>query len=432
MGASVGVMQASGARRFLARWVPRVSRTPLSVRIHMVGLILVIVAPLLMFSAFLVLRSAEHEQEIMASTVRERTQIAAAALDRELSGLRARLFILAASNHLRAGDLDEFARQSEETSRQLGLPVILSDVNGQELVDTRVPFDQPLPMMSDREAIRRVVMTGDPDVSGIIGDGAPGGFMVALSVPVLRNSRLVYVLSFDIAPIIPQIVAGLGLPPEWLAAVSDQKGVTVARSREADRFVGQMGRPAIIKRLHEVDAGWFPLVSRDGVPVYNAFARVKLADWVISVGIPDDVLFAPVRRSTWILSLAGAVALAFALLLAQAIARRIARPITALVAYADVVGRGGRIALHTTGIQEADAVANSLHQASVRLQQNAADAGSRRGRTAAERAELSLPRGGPGGCQRRTHRAAASDSGRHRRPSANGSPASCMTASGST
>jgi len=42
----------------------------LSVRAHVVGLILAIVAPLLGFGAVLVLRSAINEQDLMANSVR--------------------------------------------------------------------------------------------------------------------------------------------------------------------------------------------------------------------------------------------------------------------------------------------------------------------------------------------------------------------------
>ena len=337
----------------------------------MIGLILVVVTPLLLFSAFLVLRSAEHEQEIMASTVRERTQVASSAIDNEIGAMRARLFILAASANLQIGHLDAFREQASDTALQMGLAVILSDPTGQELVDTHVLPNEPLPMMTDLDAIHRVVATGQPDISNLTMDPVTHEFMIALSVPILRDGQLVYVLSFNIAPAMAQNLTELKLPPEWIVPIIDRRGVTIARNREAVRFVGQMGRPAIIDRLHATDSGWFPLTSRDGVPVSNAFARVKLAGWTVSVGIPDVVLFAPVRRSTLILSLAGVVTLTLALLLALAIAQRIAKPITALVSYADVVGRGERIDLHTTGIQEADAVANSLHQASERLHRGA-------------------------------------------------------------
>ncbi|HEX3398774.1 MAG TPA: ATP-binding protein [Acetobacteraceae bacterium] len=373
MGASSGVLEDSTTRRPPARWLRHGVATPLSVRIHMVGLILVVVTPLLVFSAFLVLRSAEHEQEITANTVRERTLAAGSAIDRELSALRARLFILAASHYLQAADLAAFRDQASAMSRQLGLAVMLSDPTGRELVDTQTPVGDPLPMMLDGDAVQRVVATGQPDISGLVIGAAGHQSMIALSVPVLREDQLVYVLSFNIGPAMTHVLAGLDLPPDWIVTISDRVGITIARNLEPEKFVGQMGRRQVIERFHATEAGWLPLISREGVPVYTAFARVKLAGWTVAVGIPDAVLFAPVQHSTMVLSLAGVVTLALALLLALAIARRVASPITALVAYADVVGRGQRIDLHTTGILETDAVARSLYQASERLRQGADD-----------------------------------------------------------
>ena len=60
-----------------------------------------------------------------------------------------------------------------------------------------------------------------------------------------------------------------------------------------------------------------------------------------------------------------------ALFLGVAIGRRIAAAITALVGYADLVGRGECIVPQDTGIQETNSVAQSLHLAGERLRQSA-------------------------------------------------------------
>jgi signal transduction histidine kinase len=353
---------------------------PLSVRTFMVGLILVIVLPLLAFSAFLVLRSAEHEQEIMANTVRERTQAAAAAVDQEIGLLRARLFAIAASRHLQAGNLASFHAQASEVARELGLTIVLSDPDGQEIINTRVPFGGKLPVSAAYEAIRRVVKTGQPDVSDLTTGAVSKEPLVAISVPVLRDDRVAYVLSFNIISRMPKILAQLELPPAWIAAIDDRKGITIARSRDADRYVGQVVRREIMDRHSESNEGWFPLVSRDGIPVYNSFTHIKTVGWTIAIGIPDSILFAPVRRSTMILILLGVVTVLVAVVLASVIGRHIARSITTLVAYAEGVGRGKPLPVEATGIKETDAVACSLHQAAEQLHQSA----EARGRAAEE------------------------------------------------
>ncbi|MGA9012358.1 MAG: ATP-binding protein [Acetobacteraceae bacterium] len=371
MGEAVATRGLAVARQVRVRWLHAIAASRFTVRTHVLGLILVIVAPLLAFSAYLVLRSATHEQDVMANAVRERTREAAASLDHDLGALRTRLFMLAGSHSLLAGDFAAFREQALDVTRPHGLSLVLSDLAGQELVDTRAEPDQTLPVSTDLEAIRRVVATGEPDVSELTRGAVTGEPFIAVNVPVLRDGRLSYVLSLNIAPMLAAMVAGLDLPAEWLVTIADRAGRTIARSRDAERFVGQMGRPAVLERLRQADEGWLPLVSRDGIPIYNAFAHVRFSGWTVSVGIPDDVLYEPVRRSTRILILAGAVTLAMALFLGVAIGRRIAAAITTLVGYADLVGRGECIVPQDTGIQETDSVAQSLHLAGERLRQSA-------------------------------------------------------------
>jgi signal transduction histidine kinase len=370
MGAISGVGDDSMTHRPHARWLRGGMSSPLSVRTCMVGLILVVVVPLLAFSAFLVLRSAEHEQEILANTVRERTQAVAATIDHELSLLRSRLFVIAASKYLQAGDFAAFHAQASEAVRQHGLNVVLCDLEGQQIVNTRLPFGDKLPATTGIDAIRRVVATGQPDISDLTTGAVSGQPVIAISIPVLRDDRLAYVLSFNIAARLPKILAQLDLPPDWIVAISDREGVTIARSRDADRYVGQIVRQAIMKHYRASNDGWFPTTSRDGIPVYNSFTHVKLAGWAVAIGIPDAILFAPVRHSTLILVLVGLVTMCAALLMASAIGRHIARPISELVAYAERVGRGERLPVHPTGIEETDAVARSLHHAGEQLHQS--------------------------------------------------------------
>jgi signal transduction histidine kinase len=352
-------------------WFPAYLTSRLSVRAHVVGLILVIVAPLLAFSSVLVLRSAINEQDVMANSVRERARAAAAAIDHHLGSLRSRALVLASSPHLQTSNLAAFYDEAGTMAAALNASVVLADPDGQELVNTRARFGDPLPVSPDLEAIRGVVATIAPSVSSLTRDPVSGAWFISVNVPVQRDGRLAYVLSLDVAPLLPRMMADLALPNEWLLTVADRSGRTIARSIEAERFVGEMGRPAALQLLRAADEGWFPIVSRDGIPLYNAFARVKFSDWTVSIGIPDDVLFAPVRRSTLLLILSGVAALAVALALALAIGQRIAGAISGLLHYADVVGRGERISPTSTGIRETDAVARSLQLAGERLHQSA-------------------------------------------------------------
>ncbi len=98
---------------------------PRSVRTYLVGLIFGVLLPLLAFSGFLVIRSAEREQDAIAAAARTRTRIAATVIEDEIGALRGRLFLLAGGIGLQASDLREFHNRAKAAFG--GMTVILSD-----------------------------------------------------------------------------------------------------------------------------------------------------------------------------------------------------------------------------------------------------------------------------------------------------------------
>ena len=348
-------------------------RPPFSVRTHVFGLILVTLLPLLAFSAFLVIRSAEHEQEILAAAVQDRTRAAARDIEREISNLRSQLFLITNAGELQPGNLTTLYARATAALGQRGMALVLTEPGGKEVLDTRLPLDAPLPDNPDREAIRRVADSGAPYVSNLTISSETHSAAVMIYVPLMQQGRVAYVAGMNAMPSIEAILAHQEVPASWIATIGDRRGYTIARTREPEQFIGQPGRPDFLRRVREADEGWFPVLSREGIPMYIAFSHVTPVGWTVVIGIPLDVLYAPVRHSTHILVLVGVTTLGVALLVALLIGRRLAGAITSLVKYAQMVGEGGPVGLRLTGVQETDAVACSLHRASENLRQSMAD-----------------------------------------------------------
>lgn len=346
---------------------------PLSVRSYVLGLILVVLIPLLGFGAYLVIRAAQHEQELLAETVRGRTREFARALERELATLRTHLFIIANVGTLEGEGFVGFYDRAHADMEQHGMEVILSDLSGHELLNTRAPIGATLPPLADPETLRRVAATSEPDVSDLTIDPITHAPAVWLSVPIFEGRSLAYVASMNVFPALTSLLDQLHLPHDWIAAILDQRGHTVARSLDPQRYVGQKGTPDFLKLAAQADEGWLPFVSREGIPVKLAFNRVKPVNWTIAIAIPLETLYAPLHRSMRAVILVGAAALLVALSLAWLIGRRISRPISGLVEYAAAVGRGEPVLLQPTGLSETDAVAHSLHDAGEELQRGAAE-----------------------------------------------------------
>jgi signal transduction histidine kinase len=348
-------------------------RPPYAVRTHVLGLILVTLLPLLAFSAFLVIRSAEHEQAILAATVQDRTRAAARDIERELANLRSQLFIVANAGESQPGNFALLYARASATLGQRGLALVLSEPDGKEVLNTRHPLDAPLPDNPDRQAVRQVADSGIPYVSDLTISPATHAHSVMIHVPVMQNGKVAYVASLDVMPSLEQILARQQLPADWLATLADREGYTLARTLDPEQYVGQRGTSAFMRRVSDTDEGWLPVTSREGIPLYVAFSHVNPVGWTVIVGIPVDVLYAPVRHSTRVLVLVGATTLGIALLMALLIGRRISGPIIGLVKYAQMVGQGEPVAMRPTGLQETDAVACSLYRAGEDLHRSLAE-----------------------------------------------------------
>jgi signal transduction histidine kinase len=346
-------------------------RSPRSVDTYLVGLIIAVLLPLLGFSCFLVIRSAEHEQDAIAASARDRTRMAAAAIEGEIGSLRARLFLLAGGLSLETSDLNEFQTQAKDAFGDM--TVVLSNAEGQEIVNTSIPYGEPLPNNPDETTIHLVAESLQPRIADMSLDPITHRPAVTINVPVSRDSRLVYVLSLDISTTLPSILNSLDLPEGWVATIFDRQYQLIGRSRNPDRFIGTMARPEFRERTRTEENGWIPGVNFEGVPVFVAFAHTGLGGWTINVGVPQHILLAPVRQSTRTLIWLGGATVALAIILAVIIGRRIARPVIGLVPMAEAVGRGEPVTPRSTGLTEANVVARSLFDAGERLRQAATE-----------------------------------------------------------
>jgi signal transduction histidine kinase len=326
---------------------------------------------MLVFGGFLVVRATMREQDAMATLARNQTRIAAAAIEDELDTLRGRLFLLAGSLSLQTSDLSDFHARAKVAFDPM--TVVLSSETGEEIVNTSKPYGESLPGNPDMEAIRYVAETRQPRVSGLSRDPITGVPAVTINVPVTRDSRLVYVLSLDISLTLPRILNELELPAGWVAAIFDRQGYIIARNRDPALYIGQPAHPEFFKQISSEDQGVVAGISREGTPLFTAFAHTRLGGWTVSAGMPRDVLLAPVRQTTGFLIVLGGATVFLAVGLAILIGRRIARPIVGLVSIAGAIGRGHPITLRPTGLAEANVVARALTDLDARLRDVAAE-----------------------------------------------------------
>ncbi len=330
--------------------------------------------PVLAFSAFVLLRFSQSEFAVAENQLSERVHLISAAVDRELENTKAAMKLLATSPSLQDSDLVTFHQQATEAARVLDVDggIVLFDATGQQLVTTRRPFGDPLPRRPNLELLDRVFETGQPQISDLYVGVPTNRRLLAIDVPVFRDGEVVYDLSTAITPDrLSTLLAEQQLPPDWLASISDRKGTIVARSISPERFIGEPVNPSLLAKMGQAVDGSFPHVSREGIPVYTAFARSPISGWTVAIGVPESAIDTPLYRSLLMLIAGGTVLVLAGIGLALLLGRRIARPIGSLSAAALALGRGRTPGDPTPGVREVDAVGWALRKADERLRQRA-------------------------------------------------------------
>ena len=356
-------------------------RLTLGIQARLVILIMVTVLPLVGLASFAMLRTVDDERAQIQRDVRDRVEGLLADVDRWISSIQAELQVLAVSPNLQEGDFARFDRQMREALKIQGTSIVLYDTNAQQLLSTNRPFGEPLPRATNSEMHDRVVETGKPQISDLIIDAVLWRPILTVGVPVLRDGRVAYVLAMGLGPeLLLPLLQEQSLGADWTAAIFDRQGLTLARNRDHDRFLGQPAPPVLKKRMAGAVESWFPNVTKDGVELYSTFRRSPITGWTVAIGVPREFVDAPLRRALWIAFGGGGAVLALSLALAGWMARAIRRPVEALRGAAQALGSGAPLGPPIGGVRELDQVEHALRATAIALEQRA------RAREAAEAA----------------------------------------------
>ena len=345
-------------------------RHTLGIEARLVILVLATVLPLVGLASFAMLRTVDDERARIQRDVRERVENLLADVDRQITSIQAELRVLAVSPSLQTGDLATFDRQMREALKIQGTSIVLHDTKAQQLISTNRPFGEPLPHATNSEMLDRVVETGKPQISDLIIGAVLRRPILTVGVPVFRDGAVAYVLAMGLGPeILSALLQEQNLSPDWTAAIFDRQGLTLARTRDLDRFIGQPAAPMLLKQMAGAVESWFPNVTKDGIPVYSTFRRSPISGWTVAIGLPREFVDAPLRRAQWLAFGGGAAVLAVSLALAWWMARAIRRPVEALTVAARALGSGEPLGPSHGGVRELDQVGDALRATAAALEQ---------------------------------------------------------------
>lgn len=353
------------------RLLPAGSRR--SIQFWLDWLVVACIVPAALVAAVLIIESYENERARLATTVTATARALIHVVDRDLTGAAAVLQALATSPYLASGDLGAFHAQAREVLlTQGGNGIVLTDVTGQQLMSTVVPWGEPLPRSGVPALLHTVLETGKPANSDFYIGATSKLPQIAVGIPVLREGKPVAGLMMGFLP--ERLDEGLlteQLPSDWVATILDRTGTIVARTRGSDRFVGKRGGPKILAGLATSAEGIVTGDSLEGERVFGSFSRSPISGWAVAIGVPEASLTGRLRLALLLNAVAAAALLIFGAWLARTIGRRIGRSIRALAAPALAIGNDGEVAVPRVDIREVDLLGQALVKAARLIEERA-------------------------------------------------------------
>lgn len=314
--------------------------------------------------AALLLESASTQREQVEHQVSRVLDALVSDLDRDLDRDITILNTLATSRAIANEDWRTFYDQAK-ASLQGRAYIVLVDADGRQLVNTYVPYGEQPAMTGDPETIRRMAETKAPVVSNLFMSLVVKKPVFNVSIPILKDGQLRYVLSLGLLPDnLLSLMASESLGPEWVTMIWDAKGIILARSRDNGRYVGEQvpenlrehGRRTVVRTA-----------NLDGTDVLHATTRSRISDWSVGVNVPYAVISGPMRRSLLLWGAAAALAITIALALGLRFARQITSSLSAASKAAAAFGHGQTFALTGSQLKEADTFLATLKTAQQEL-----------------------------------------------------------------
>lgn len=313
----------------------------------LVLLVLVAVTPFLALRAYTISQSWNERRQRAEAEVLSGAQVQAERVDDQLRSIGQ---ILATLGELVSTDpADVAANDALLQAAKATLPAYYSGLAVVDPQGRNIGFGVPQEAagrgatVADRAyfqaALRtRETVVGDPVVSRSTGERVipiaraavgPDGEVRAVALAAIEQRRL------------QELLDPAKLSPEALITVISADGTVLARSLDPEEWVGKdiSGTSSVQEVLYRREGADIH-ISADGVERVVAFTMLAEAPWLIYVGIPERVVFQPVRAALLLDSLLGLLSLLLTLMLATVMARQIARPLARLAEDAAAFGAG--------------------------------------------------------------------------------------------
>lgn len=307
------------------------TRRALSIGSWIVLASMVAALPILLFSLVgIYSRAAQHQADSFEQLTR-RAQATSALMLQQVEGIRSVLRAVTISPAAERGDeaeLYEHARRLMQAHPEAE-HINLSLPGGAQAFSTLRPRGEPLaPSMVARYELP-VFQQAVGVVTPLYKSSITGRWVVGIAEPISVAGKPRYALRMNLsAARLSDMLKRQRYPDDWTVALVDQNQVIVARSRDAERFVGTEATDSLRAAIRARAAGPVRALTKDGTEVFVQVAPVGDTGWYVGVGVPAAKL-----RATWLTPLlwqltVGLVCLVAAVLVGRHVGRLVSAQLT--------------------------------------------------------------------------------------------------------
>lgn len=337
-----------------------------SIRSKLIWLAVVCISPSFLVSLVLSLVYYQHEEAALIESSVTAAKALSYAVDSQLKSTETALIALAGSPNLEEDRFSDFYVQAQQVAESsLVSNVLLADVRGQQLINTRRPFGQKLPMHGNPQLIAQVVASRKAVLSDLFTGQLVQQKLVVIGVPVIRSGEVRYVITASLLPeMLTNLLVQQQLSSDRVAAVLDRAGVIVARNQSAEKLAGLKGSGALLDRLKLSSQGQVEGVTLDGRDALFVFNRSAETGWTVYIAVTREHLAQELWQALkWVVAALLLMLLA-SVGLAWTLSERIIKTLSALIEPAAALGRGEPVRVAPLSIREIDDLGKAMIEAS--------------------------------------------------------------------
>lgn len=234
----------------------------------------VITLPLILFVGYLMLRlEAEKRDDLQRETI-EDVRVVSRNIDRRLQEIATSLNLLSQFPELESGNLAAFQGRVADSLKREGLYAILATKDGQQHLNTRVPFGKPLGKVPAEADLAKAIESRRITVSNIFFGSTSKEWVFNVTMPLdpeLGSAGDALILTQN-ASDLSRLISTENLPRNWAVAIIDGTNRVVVSTAPDEAAIGKpFVTPAILSEM-QAFSGNFSTARAIFTPMRNCRA----------------------------------------------------------------------------------------------------------------------------------------------------------------